>query len=209
MSIAPQTFEHRTLLHNVPWETYQSLRAANPSGHLRMTYDNGELEIMSPSRKHERIAVLLGRMIDQWTMHNHIPVGAGRNTTFTREDILKGLEPDNCYWITNELIMRDRDEVNLTIDPPPDLAIEVDISRSSISKVPIYQSLGVPELWRWRFDALEVLRLDESGQYQPQRGSSELPGFPFPLAVQVVGDRHQHDDTELIRRFVSLLKALP
>jgi Uma2 family endonuclease len=206
MSIAPQTFEHRTLLHNVPWETYQSLRAANPSGHLRMTYDSGELEIMSPSGQHRRISYLLGRMIDQWTLLKGIEVGGGRNTTFSREDLLKGLEPDNCYWITNELVMRDRDEVDLTIDPPPDLAIEVDISRSSISKMPIYQSLGVPELWRWQFDELEVMRQDASGHYQAQRGSSELPGFPLALAVQLVGDRHQHDDTELIRQFTNLLK---
>jgi len=208
MSIAPQTFEHRTLLHDVPWETYQSLREANPSGHLRMTYDRGELEIMSPSRKHERIAVLIGRMIDQWTMHKHVAVGAGRNTTFSRKDILKGLEPDNCYWITHELEIRDKDEVDLTIDPPPDLALEVDITRSSLSKVPIYQALGVPELWRWRFDSLEVFRLDDAGEYQAQPRSSELPGFPLALAVQIVRDRHDKSDTELIKDFIGLLKSI-
>jgi Uma2 family endonuclease len=105
--------------------------------------------------------------------------------------------------------MRDRDEVDLTIDPPPDLAIEVDISRSSLSKLPIYQALEVPEIWRWRFDALEVLRLDAGGEYQSQSDSSELPGFPFALAVQVIIDRNQHDDTQLIRQFISLLKSLP
>ena len=207
MSIASQTFEHRTLLHNVPWETYQSLRAANPSGHLRMTYDNGELEIMSPSRKHERISYLIGRMIDEWTLLQDIDVAAGRNTTFSREDLLKGLEPDNCYWITNELVMRDKEEVDLTIDPPPDLALEVDVTRSSIPKLPIYQSLGVPEVWRWRHERLEILRLDDAGQYQQQRNSTELPSFPFVLAVEILTDRGGHSDTKLIRQFIRRIKS--
>jgi Uma2 family endonuclease len=206
MSLAPQTFEHRTLLHNVPWETYQSLRAANPSGCLRMTYDNGELEIMSPSRKHERINYLIGRMIDEWTLLLEIEVAAGRNTTFSREDLLKGLEPDNCYWITSELTMRDKEEVDLTIDPPPDLALEVDVTRSSIPKLTIYQALGVPEVWRWRHDTLEILRLDDTGEYQQQPTSTELPSFPFDLAIEILAEREGNGDTTLIRRFIRRIK---
>lgn len=206
MSIAPQAFEHRTLLHNVPWETYQSLRAANPSGHLRMTYDNGELEIMSPSRQHERISYLLGRMIDQWTLLHGIEVGAGRNTTFSREDLLKGLEPDNCYWITHEFVMRSKEEVDLSIDPPPDLAIEVDVTRSSIPKLPIYQALGVPEVWRWRRETLEILRLDDAGEYQSQSDSIELPSFPFDVAREVLADREANGDTAVIQEFVRRIK---
>ena len=206
MSIAPQAFEHRTLLHNVSWETYQSLRAANPSGHLRMTYDNGELEIMSPSRKHERISYLIGRMIDEWTLLADIDVAAGRNTTFSREDLLKGLEPDNCYWITNELVMRDKEEVDLKIDPPPDLALEVDVTRSSIAKLPIYRSLGVPEVWRWRHETLAILRMDDAGEYQQQDSSTELPSFPFKVAIEVLTDREGNSDTTLIRQFVRRIK---
>lgn len=206
MSIAPQTFEHRTLLHNVAWETYQSLRAANPSGYLRMAYDNGELEIMSPSRQHERISDLLGRMIDQWTLLHGIEVGAGRNTTFSKEFLLKGLEPDNCYWIAHELVMRAKEEVDLSIDPPPDLALEVEITRSSIPKLPIYQSLGVPEVWRWRRETLEVLRMDDAGQYQSQADSSELPSFPFDIAIDILGDRESNGDTALIQEFIRRIR---
>jgi len=202
MSIAPPTVEHRTLLHNVPWETYQSLRAANPSGHLRMTYDCGELEIMSPSRNHDRIGYLIGRMIDEWTLLHEIEVGAGRNTTFSREDLLKGLEPDNCYWITHELVMRDKEEVDLSVDPPPDLALEVDVTRSSIPKLPIYQALKVPEVWRWRRETLEILRLDDSGEYQSQPISTELPSFPFDLAIDILTQRDGTGDTTLIRQFI-------
>ncbi|MCI0357728.1 MAG: Uma2 family endonuclease [Planctomycetaceae bacterium] len=207
MSIAPQTFEHRTLLHNVPWETYQSLRVANPSGHLRMTFDRGELEIMSPSRNHERISYLVGRMIDEWTLLHDIEVGAGRNTTFSREDLLKGLEPDNCYWITHELVMRDKDEVDLSIDPPPDLVLEVDVTRSSIPKLPIYLALGVPEVWRWRHETLDILRLDDAGQYQSRSVSTELPSFPFALAIEILGQREGAGDTTLIRQFIRRIKS--
>ncbi|MEX2174173.1 MAG: Uma2 family endonuclease [Pirellulaceae bacterium] len=207
MSTAPEVFEHRLVLHQVPWETYQSLRAANPSGHLRMTYDSGELEIMSPSRKRERMSYLIGRMIDQWTLAHDIAIGAGRNTTFSRQDLLKGLEPDNCYWIAHELQMRDVEEVDLTIHPPPDLALEVDVTRSSLAKLPIYQALAVPEVWRWRHETLEVLRLDASGSYQPHSDSVELAGFPLDVVVRTLADRAGTGDTTLIDRFVRRIKS--
>jgi Uma2 family endonuclease len=204
--IASEAFDHRVVLHDVSWQTYQRLRTANPSGALRMTYDRGQLEIMSPSRKHERISYLIGRMIDQWTLLRGIEVAAGRNTTFSRKDLEKGLEPDNCYWITHEREMRDQEEVDLTIHPPPDLALEVDVSRSSIPKLPIYQALGVPEVWRWRHDSLEVVRLDEDGHYQPQSESVELPRFPLDVAVRILNRREGQGDTTLVTQFVRRIK---
>lgn len=206
MSIAPDIFEHRTLLHDVSWQTYQTLRAANPGGGLRMTYDRGDLEIMSPSRKHERVAYLIGRMIDQWTLHHGIEIEAGRNTTFSREDLLQGLEPDNCYWIASQEAVRGKDEINLAIDPPPDLALEVDVNRSSILKLPIYQALGVPEVWRWQHEVLEVLRLDAAGGYRPQTGSTQLARFPIELAIAILDAREEKGDTALIQQFVRAIQ---
>jgi Uma2 family endonuclease len=206
MTIALDHFEHRVLLHDVTWDTYQALRAANPSGHLRMTYDQGVLEVRSPSRKHERISYLFGRMIDQWTLARDIHIQAGRNTTFSREDLRRGLEPDNCYWIAHEAQVRDRDEVDLAVDPPPDLALEVDVSHSAMPKLPVYAALGVPEVWRWRYDLLEVLRLDSARRYEAQAESVELPGFPLDLASQIVTQREGQSDTHLIQTFLREIK---
>src|SRR5687768_3535314 len=91
--------DRRILLDGVSWETYQELREANPGGHLRMTFDQGALEFMSPSKRHEQISALLGSMMYEWMMLHSIGAVFGGHTTFSRRDMLRGLEPDNCYWI--------------------------------------------------------------------------------------------------------------
>lgn len=208
MSIAPEIHEHRLLLHDVPWETYQALREANPSGHLRMTFDGGELEIMSPSRKHEKISHRLGLMIHEWTMLHHVGAEGGGSTTFSREDLLRGLEPDHCFWIANSAAIVDKDEIDLSIDPPPDLALEVDLTRSSIPKLPIYQSLCVSEVWRWWSGHLEVLVLSDNGLYVAASQSEALPGFPLRLAEEFA-EALGEDNVALMHRFRKAISQLP
>jgi Uma2 family endonuclease len=206
--VAPfPAIENRIVLRGVSWDIYQSLRADEENYHLRMTYDHGALEIMLPSQKHERIGYLLGRMIDQWTLFRKIDIVAGRNTTFSRKDLEHGLEPDNCYWVTNEKVMRGIDDVDLARDPPPDLVIEVDVTHSSIPKLPIYAALRVPEVWHWTHDLLQVLRLDTSGEYQPRKGSAELRGFPFANAVPIIVEREGKSDTSVVQQFIRALKS--
>jgi Uma2 family endonuclease len=206
IAIEEQT-EWRIVLHGVPWDTYQTLRNADENYHLRMTYDRGALEIASPSLKHESISYMLGRTIDQWTLRHKIHIAAGRNSTFSRKDLERGLEPDNCYWITHEREIRGKDNVDLRFDPPPDFVLEVDVTSSSIPKIPIYAALGVPEVWHWNDDdKLEVLRLSVSGDYRAVRQSRELPKFPLKLAIMLVLDRHDMSDTEVISQFIKSIR---
>jgi Uma2 family endonuclease len=207
MIVAQRDLERRVFLGGITWETYQSLRTGDENSNLRMTYDHGALEIVSPSRKHERISYLLGRMIDQWTLDRKIAIAAGRNTTFSRGDLRRGLEPDNSYWISHEQQMRDKDEVDLKIDPPPDLVLEVDVTRSSIPKLPIYAALGVPEVWQWRLDALEVFRLSAQQQYVPKKGSVELRQFPLALVAKLLREREGKSDTTVIQEFIRGIRA--
>lgn len=206
MIVAREELERRIFLGGVSWETYQSLRQADENSHLRMTYDRGEMEIVSPSRKHEQISYLIGRMIDQWTLLHDIDAAAGRNTTFSRIDLDRGLEPDNCYWISHEKLMRDKEEVDLRFDPPPDLVLEVDITTSSVSKLPIYAALDVPEVWHWKFDSLEALRLAEHGEYRARKGSIELPKFPLSPAAKLLVERRGKSDTAVISEFIRLIQ---
>lgn len=209
MIIAREQLEGCVRLGGVSWAVYQALRRADENIHLRMTYDRGALEIVSPSRKHEQVSYLIGRMIDQWTLYWDIDVAAGRNTTFSRRDLDRGLEPDNCYWISHEAAMRDRDELDLTCDPPPDLVLEVDVTRSSIPKLPIYAALGVPEVWHWKLGALEALRLSGEGKYRSRRQSSELPRFPLALATQLLLGRSGRSDTAVIQEFIRSIQSKP
>jgi Uma2 family endonuclease len=207
MIALPKQLEERVFLKGVSWETYQSLRSADENYHLRMTYDRGALEIVSPSRKHEQISYLIGRMIDQWTLLHKIDVAAGRNTTFSRQDLDRGLEPDNCYWIRHQQQISGKDEVDLQIDPPPDLVLEVDVTRSAIPKLPIYAALRVPEVWHWQYDSLQALRLSREGEYRESKGSVELRRFPLLVAAELLVGREAQSDTVIISQFIKSIRA--
>jgi len=208
MIASMEQLDGRIYLSGVSWNTYQSLRNADENDHLRMTYDRGALEIMSPSSKHELISYLFGRMVDQWTLHFEIDIRSGRNTTFRRKDLERGLEPDNCYWITHERQMRGKDEVNLRRDPPPDLVLEVDVSWSSIPKLPIYAAMGVPEVWHWNDDdMLEVLRLAKGQKYKASKDSRELPKFPFAFATSLIHRRQILSDTQIVKEFIHSISS--
>src|SRR5579863_7725005 len=109
MNTGTTTHESRTLLRNVTWQQYVALRDSAEHEHERMTYDRGRLELMSQSRLHERVSYLIGRCVDVWTEEQRIAVASCRSTTFRRQDLLRGLEPDNCYYIEHEAAVRDRD----------------------------------------------------------------------------------------------------
>jgi Uma2 family endonuclease len=189
------------VVHGVTWKTYRKLRDEPANLHLRMTFDQGRLELMSPSKMHERVAYLLGRMVDAWTEEHDIALQGCGTVTFQREDLSRGLEPDNCFYIQNEPLVRGRDDLDLTRDPPPDLVIEVDITSPSRRRLPMYQALGVPEVWVWRSDALTVHLLSPSGSYEARNASAVFPGFPLSTATEFLDLRAAMSDTELIRRF--------
>jgi Uma2 family endonuclease len=199
--------ERGTLLRNTSWQVYSELRLCPDNDHVRMTFDRGDLELMSPSKPHERLGYLIGRCIDTWTLARHIAMQGCRSTTFRREDLQRGLEPDNCYYIAHEAVVREREEVDLTIDPPPDLVIEVDIRSHSIDRLSIYAALGVPEVWRWEDDKLYVYVLSSTGDFSLVADSQSLPGFPCDRMVDLLLKRSKCDETTLIREFQKLCQT--
>jgi len=207
MSVGITTNESRTNLRAATWQQYVELRDSDEHRNTRMTFDRGRLELMSPSKLHERVGYLMGRCIDVWTEEKQIEVQSCRSTTFRRQDLLRGLEADNCYYIEHEPDVRDRDQVDLTIDPPPDLAVEVDVTARSIERMPIYAALGIPEIWSWREDKLLVLRLNPAGQYVEAPASLALPGFPCERLTELIKRRTSSGETTLMREFRAACQA--
>jgi Uma2 family endonuclease len=201
--------EGSVVLHGVPWEIYEALRSEEDNNHVRMTYDRGALELMSPSRKHAKVSSLIGWMICEWTLLRQIKIELGGDTTFKKQDLERGLEPDNCFWVAKEAAVRDKDEIDLSQDPPPDLALEVEFSRTAIPKLPIYQELKVPEVWRWHKRELKVLTLGQSGEHIEQSASTALPGFPVKLVEQLLRERNLEGDTALMIRFREAISTPP
>jgi Uma2 family endonuclease len=185
MATVPYVSDQRVVLHDVSWETYERLLA----DHLdcsapRFTYDRGTLEILSPLPEHEEsnraIALLVEVIAEEW----ELDIRNLGSTTFKREDLERGFEPDSCFYIQSAASIRGKTSIDLTVDPPPDLVIEIDITHSSLNKLPIYAVLGIPEVWRYDGQRLSILVL-EGGAYREQSGSTALPG----LAAAALTDR--------------------
>lgn len=189
------------VLHNVSWETYEALLKDLEHSHVRLTYDNGDLEFMSPLPKHEREKKLLARLVEAYTEERNIPVAAFGQATWRRRKIAKGLEADECYYIRNEHLVHARDDIDLSKDPPPDLAIEVDVTHWTIGKQKVYAGLKIRELWNWEDEALMILELRANGKYKQVSVSPNLPELLPEELERFMRMRHQMGDTELIRTF--------
>ncbi|MEM9185755.1 MAG: Uma2 family endonuclease [Planctomycetota bacterium] len=170
------------VLEGVSWKTYERLLQGIGDGRVRVTYDNGLMEIeMSPSRKHESDADFLRSLVALIRRLAKIPAESGGSTTHKRKDLVKGLEPDGCYWIANERAIRGVQNLDLTKHPPPDLVIEVDLTSRSVNKIPIYAALGVPEIWHVNeAGELVFLSLDHAtGDYKFTESSISFPFLPL------------------------------
>jgi Uma2 family endonuclease len=177
------------VLHDIDWSTYSRLlRAFDGRRHFRLTYDRGTLEIMSPLWEHERPAYILGRFIDVITDELHLPCEPGRTVTLRRRRKCRGLEPDNCYWIVSAERLAGKTRLDLRVDPPPDLAIEMDVTHSSLDRMSIYAALGVPEVWRLTSEGL-TFNLLEGDIYHVRPGSLSFPQLTsadlVPFLVQL------------------------
>ncbi len=167
--------EKRFVLRNVSWETYeQLLKNYESQGAPRFTFDHGDLEIMSPSLAHEQVSEILQLLVNLICEECGLDVIGLGSMTYRRADLLRGVEPDGCFYIQNVKTMRGVSELDLAIHPPPDLVIEVDIASPSVPKIPIYAALGVPEIWQFQNDRITFLRLTE-GLYVSIQESAALP----------------------------------
>jgi Uma2 family endonuclease len=174
--------EHRVILHNTSWETYERLMKERGESRVpRFAYDRGELEIMSPSPEHEAFNRSIALLVEFMAAELGVDVYDLGSTTFRREDLERGFEPDSCFYIENEERVRGKAQIDLSVDPPPDLVIEIDITSPSFNKLPIYAQMGVPEVWRYDGERLRILVLEGSDYI----GTAESAVFP-PVTSHVL-----------------------
>jgi Uma2 family endonuclease len=171
-----QAGAQRFVLYGVGWDGYETMLELVGNRPIRLTYDRGNLELMSPSHEHERFNCLSRRLIETLTEKLGIPIRSCGSTTFRRRDLDRGLEPDACYYLAHLAEVRGKKHLDLTVDPPPDLAIEIDITSSPLDRQGIYAALGVPEIWRFDGTTLRIIRRQADGSYAP---CAHSPSFPF------------------------------
>ncbi len=163
------------LLHNISWSTYESLLRDHPdAASPRFTYDRGDLLIMVTSPEHEEINRTLNLLVELLAEEFEVESRAFGSTTYKRKDIKRGFEPDSCFYFKNEKRMRGKKRLNLAVDPPPELVVEIDISNTSLTKLPLFAAFGIAEVWRFDGQQLEILVL-QHGEYCKSETSPALP----------------------------------
>ncbi len=181
--------ENRFVISAVSWRDYELIGRVFQDRPIKITYDRGRLEIMTLSFKHERRKHLLRKLLDALVEELHVEILGAGGMTFKRKKKKKGLEPDECFWIQHEVVMRGKKEFNIETDPPPDLVLEVEITRSVLDRLGIYAALNVPEVWRCGGPGIRVCRL-VNGEYEETDRSLAFP-FLNPTALRQFLDQHE------------------
>jgi Uma2 family endonuclease len=175
--------EARVVLRGVSWQTFKALMAdIGEDRSCRIAYDQGLLEIMVPYEQHEEPKILIAEFVTATADELEIEIRQLGSLTLEREDLTRAIEPDTCFYIQNEFQVRGK-EIKLPNVPPPDLVVESDYTRSSLNKFNIYASLGVPELWRYRKQTLQVYQLVEEKYEQTDKSLA----FPFIPIAEIPG----------------------
>ena len=202
--------EQRTVLNQVSWQTFINL--LNDLGDnrvIRLYYDQGVLEIMTPLGEHENnnrfIECLIGVIADELNLN----LKRFGSLTLKREELLKGAEPDSCYYLENEPLVRHKQNINLESDPPPDLVLEIDMTSSSLDKQTIYAAFEIPELWRYNGQELEVFVLDKTTQsYQNSIQSLHFPWLPLEVIPQYIRQSLRDGETATLKSFRTWVRKL-
>lgn len=172
------------LHHNVSWEEFENiLTGMGDNRAARLAYDRGTLEIIMPTQTHEYYKEIISFLLQELADEMGLDCEPYGSTTWRRKAKEAGAEPDNSFYIQNERLVRGRVDINLDQDPPPDLVLEIDYTSKSLDRMPIYDRLGVPELWRYDENVLRIYQL-EAGEYKEIDGSLAFEGFP---AQQIPG----------------------
>lgn len=176
----------RVVLHDISWQQFENLLAnLGDSRAARVAYDNGSLEIMTPLPQHEYYKETLGDAVKDIAEALEQDYESLGSTTWKREIKKAGVESDNCFYFQNEAKIRGKLDFDLEQDPPPDLALEIDVTSKSLRRFPIYARLGVPEIWCYDSGELKIYQLDRQ-EYREVETSSIFPTLPIQELPELI-----------------------
>ena len=193
--------------HGVSWNDYEELlQAVGEAPGLHISFDEGTLQIMSPSSKHEHYAILIERLVDRVSIRQRLKVLFYGSTTIKKQSEQKGAEPDACFYVQTADAVGTKEQIDFNTDPPPDVVVEIDIHHESISKFPIYAALGVPELWRYDGDSLTIYHLRD-GQYVLSDASQALPVLTSAVLTEFLARSPKEDQYDIVLAFEEWLNG--
>lgn len=199
--------EQRILLENISWQTYESLLQAHRDRSApRFTYDQGHLELMSPSAEHEELKDTIALLVNTVAEELNINTRSFGSATFRREDLGRGFEPDACFYVQSVARISGKTAPDLTIDPPPDLVVEIDITSPSLSKFPILAQLGVTEVWRSDGSHLQMFHLLD-GQYVEGEESVVFPKLTSTIVNRFLAESRALERLDWLRQVRAWARA--
>jgi Uma2 family endonuclease len=188
------------LLEDVSWQQFENILIdLGEHRSARVSYSHGYLEIMVPLPEHEKAKEIIGDTIKILLDRLNIDYDALGSTTLKSERMIQGVEPDACFYIQNQALVLGKNRLDMNIDPPPDLAVEIDLT----SRTPLdnYQLLGVPELWRYGKQGLQINILQD-GKYVRSDSSPTFSDLPIvDLINQYVQQSQVVGSSQAIRSF--------
>jgi Uma2 family endonuclease len=190
------------IVHEISWEDFERVvdGLEEEGVHRRVCYDSGRLELVSPSNRHEIHVRFFDRLVSEFARIRKIPVEMLGQTLWKKRALAKGIEADCCYFITNATFVAENYGFDVETGPPPDIAVEIDITSNSLRKLSIYAALLVSEVWRYDGKAVRIFELRES-KYVEIDGSRFLPDLTAALLNEFVELCKLHGQTKALAAF--------
>ncbi len=196
------------LLNDISWDAYEKILAALEDRRFPHTYVNGTLEIMTLSQEHEWLKKLLARFIENLSLELQIRMTSSGSATLRGQLKERGLEPDESYYITNYAAIRGLKRIDLNRHPPPDLVVEIDVSRKLYSRLEAYAQLGVPEIWQHDKRGVHFLQRDSETSYRKIEQSLAFPQVKRTDIQRFLKLREKLDEFDLINQFIAWARKL-
>jgi Uma2 family endonuclease len=178
---------------------------------VRIAFDRGEVEIMVVGSTHERLKKIVAHFIETWMQETGCEYLPSGGMTHLLDDLEKGFEPDECYYVQNWAKVAGTRAIDFTRDPPPDLTVEIEVSRTVLDRLPIYAAFKIPEVWRYNGSRLTVLLLQPDGSYRESSVSRAIPTLPLAELPRLfaLADDVTIGFVEVTRRIREWIRTLP
>lgn len=204
LALPPGAYLH---LQDVSWEDYQRLLdGLDERPRFKLTYNFGELHIMTKTFRHESFANLFGYLILVLAEELDFEFISGGTTTFSSEDTVSGAEGDDCFYFDHLAEIGAKDRLDLTVDPPPNILVEVDVTNPSIKKLPTYATLRVPEIWHFDGTVVTFHQLSDNG-YLEATHSLKFPFLPATVLPPLLLIGKKEGTMKMMKAFRAWVQA--
>ena len=193
---------------NTTWNDYETLiKEVGEASHLRISYTQGNLKVMTLSSLHENYSALVQNFLSHLSLQKRIKILNYKSATMKVTKELKGVEPDGCFYVQSADKLPDKLRIDFSQDPMPDIILEVDIYHDSKSKFDIYATFGVKEIWRYNGEKFEIYELKKSGEYKQIKQSKSLPILTAKVLTDFLNQSNEKDQYEILLDFEEWLKT--